>query len=283
MRRKLRAGGQSVSFFAFQDIITAVIGIVLFISLLLSLFAGVESSITTQTEVHNAASPEELSRLDRLINKITDLKAQVTSSVLVTSEKDAKLRESMLQEELASLENQLAKSPAAQAVSGAPKSDDVRKEIENLTALNNNNKSQLEALRAEAEKKSGAVASLTAEVEKREADLLEEQRMKDDIWLIPSAKNTTKRPLIVIANIDNFVVKTLDAQGSQGADRQGTQLKDLLADFDPVDYFVVMYYRPSTFHIFKSAAKTIRGLNFDFGYDAIGEDQNINFRKSKTP
>lgn len=79
------------------------------------------------------------------------------------------------------------------------------------------------------------------------------------------------------------MVKTLDAQGSQGLDWQDTQLKELLADFDPVDYFVVMYYRPSTFHIFERAAKTIWELNFDFGYDAIAEDQNINFRKAKKP
>lgn len=34
----------------------------------------------------------------------------------------------------------------------------------------------------------------------RVADSLEKQRLKDDIWLNSSAKDTTKRPLIVIAN-----------------------------------------------------------------------------------
>jgi len=260
-----------------------VIGILLFISLLLSLFVGVETANNAQADVRNAASPAEVSQLERLLDQVTNLKSKVTAAVSLGGEEEAKRKKIMLENELSAMQAQIDKTSTTLPAANAPTSDDIRKELEAASTTNKVNKAESDKLAEEARKKSEAVQALTAQTEKLEASLLEEQRAKDDIWLIPEPKGTTKKPLIVIANKDDFVVKTLDGAGSQVADKTGKQLKDLLREYDPVDYYVVMYYRPSTFHIFERAADTIREMKFDLGYDAIAEDQNINFRKKQTP
>lgn len=282
MRKRLRNGGQAVSFFAFQDIITSVIGILLLITMLLSLFIGAESSDAIQADVRSAATPAEVNRLDYLIKKISELQKMVVTSISTESPEKLKQKQEMLEGELAALNSQIQKSAPVLSPGTGQGSAEVQKQLDALTAKNSANKKDLDTLKAEAIEKLAIIQSLTKLVEARESELLNEKQHKDDIWLIPEVKGTTKKPLLIIANRDDFEVKTLGSDVQHEGDRKGKDLKVLLQPFDPIDYFVVMYYRPSTFHIYEGAAETVRGLKFELGYDAISEDQEIQFRTEET-
>ena len=65
MRHGLRSGGEGISFFFFQDIITCLIGIVLFIALLLTLFAGENASENRTTTPGSPASADQKKNIGR--------------------------------------------------------------------------------------------------------------------------------------------------------------------------------------------------------------------------
>jgi len=250
--------------------------------MLLSLFIGAESSDAIQADVRSAATPAEVNRLDYLIKKISELQKMVVTSISTESPEKLKQKQEMLEGELAALNSQIQKSAPVLSPGTGQGSAEVQKQLDALTAKNSANKKDLDTLKAEAIEKLAIIQSLTKLVEARESELLNEKQHKDDIWLIPEVKGTTKKPLLIIANRDDFEVKTLGSDVQHEGDRKGKDLKVLLQPFDPIDYFVVMYYRPSTFHIYEGAAETVRGLKFELGYDAISEDQEIQFRTEET-
>ena len=71
MRRRLTGQPPSVSFFSFQDIITAVTGIILLIALIMSLRL-VEPQLTSAR-----AAPEKLAMRDALRNELASLRETV--------------------------------------------------------------------------------------------------------------------------------------------------------------------------------------------------------------
>ena len=79
MRGKLRAGGGTVGFFAFQDIITAVIGIVIFIALLLSLFIGTESDAIRKKRIAAQATPDQIHELSALLAEIQQMQSALAT------------------------------------------------------------------------------------------------------------------------------------------------------------------------------------------------------------
>jgi len=280
MRGRLRAGGQSVSFFAFQDIITSVIGVLLFISLLLSLFIGVESGERRSSEIRSAASASEILKLDQLLEQVRILKAKLSKGAS-QADGDAAREGKMLQNELDVLNSQLAtlqstaKPPSGQGA-------EVREQVDVLTSSLELDNEKLAVLQKDADQIAKQLAALVEKREAIEAEVLVEEQRKNDIWLIPERADTSKRPIIVVANKEEFIVKTLDSDWRETFDAKGKDLGDMLKAFDPTDYYVVMYFRPSTFHTFTRGAEIVRSMKFDLGYDPISEDQNISFR-SKSP
>ena len=85
MRGRLRAGGAAVGFFAFQDIITSVIGIVIFIALLLSLFIGTEADDLRKKRIAELATPEQLAELDALLVRIRALQNDLGSALSISN------------------------------------------------------------------------------------------------------------------------------------------------------------------------------------------------------
>jgi len=106
MRGRLRSGGGSVSFFAFQDIITAVIGIVIFIALLLSLFIGTESDAIHKKRIAEKATPDQIRELDALIIEIQRQQSSL-AGVLSLPIGDPEIEMTQLQDLLQTLSAQI--------------------------------------------------------------------------------------------------------------------------------------------------------------------------------
>ena len=75
MRARFQRGGTpTISFFAFQDIITSVIGILVVITLLLSMHLDQMPLVSSDTE---AAPAERVAQLQRALDELSALRAEI--------------------------------------------------------------------------------------------------------------------------------------------------------------------------------------------------------------
>ena len=274
MRGRLRSGGGSVSFFAFQDIITAVIGIVIFIALLLSLFIGTESDAIHKKRIAEKATPDQIRELDALIIEIQRQQSSL-AGVLSLPIGDPEIEITQLQDLLQTLSAQIENIRK-----NTPTSTDSTKKFElDLKALERN----IEILNSEVEKRNNeknALADINKKLQTQIFDLqkaiLEEEKKINDIWLIPDESSTTKRPLLITLSSNTMELRLLNGQlkNSNG------KLRELLQDYDPLEFYVVFYLKPSAFPNWEEILKETRSLGFEVGYEPIREEQTITFGKA---
>jgi flagellar biosynthesis chaperone FliJ len=273
MRGRLRAGGAAVGFFAFQDIITSVIGIVIFIALLLSLFIGTEADDLRKKRIAELATPEQLAELDALRARIRALQNDLGSALSI-SNSNPQSRISNLEEWLDTLISQIetVKQSTPTASSDQEKIQADLKALEKLLAEHQAKRDRLQKDLAEA----GATnESLQRQIEEIQKAILAEEKKRNDIWLIPDEAITTKRPVLAIVSSSGFEVKTLDDSGKGSSSRNGTDIAKLLKPFDPLEHYVVFYVRPSAFPDWANIRESVEKLGFEIGYEPVREDQNI--------
>ena len=274
MRGRLRSGGGSVSFFAFQDIITAVIGIVIFIALLLSLFIGTESDAIHKKRIAEKATPDQIRELDALIIEIQRQQSSL-AGVLSLPIGDPEIEMTQLQDLLQTLSVQIENIRK-----NTPASTDSTKKFElDLKALERN----IVILNSEVEKRNNeenALADINKKLQTQIFDLqkaiLEEEKKINDIWLIPDESLTTKRPLLITLSSQSMELRLLNGQlkSSNG------KLRELLHEYDPLEFYVVFYLKPSAFPNWEEILKETRSLGFEVGYEPIREEQTITFGKA---
>lgn len=273
MRGRLRAGGAAVGFFAFQDIITSVIGIVIFIALLLSLFIGTEADDLRRKRIAELATPEQLADLDALLARIRALQADLTTALSIgggNSESKIANLEELLATILAQIESVKQATPSATADQKKIQAD--LKSFEKLLAEHEAKRNRLNKdLAASA----NANASLQRQIEDLQKAILAEEKKLNDIWLIPDDAVTTKRPVLAIVSSSGFEIKTLEDSGKASSARQGADIAELLKPFDPLEHYVVFYVRPSAFPDWSTTHESVEKLGFEMGYEPVREDQNI--------
>jgi hypothetical protein len=273
MRGRLRAGGAAVGFFAFQDIITSVIGIVIFIALLLSLFIGTEADDLRKKRIAELATPEQLAELDALLVSIRALQNDLGSALSI-SNSNPQSRIANLEEWLATLISQIetVKQSTPSASSDQEKIQADLKALEKLLAEHQAKRDRLQKDLAEA----GATnESLQRQIEEIQKAILAEEKKRNDIWLIPDEAITTKRPVLAIVSSSGFEVKTLDDSGKGSSSRNGTDIANLLKPYSTLENYVVFYVRPSAFPNWADIRESVQKLGFEIGYEPVREDQNI--------
>jgi chromosome segregation ATPase len=241
MRGKLRAGGGTVGFFAFQDIITAVIGIVIFIALLLSLFIGTESDAIRKKRIAAQATPDQIHELSALLVKIQQMQSALAATLsLPVGAPEAELiqLQDWLQTLLAQIESVRKNTPV---------STDLTKKFElDLKALEINlsvQQARLEKLTNEVNTISNINENIQNKILELHKAILEEEKKINDIWLIPDESITTKRPLLVTVSSEAMELRSLNGILKQ---TKGN-LKELLQDFNSLEFYVVFYLKPSAF------------------------------------
>lgn len=275
MRGKLRAGGGTVGFFAFQDIITAVIGIVIFIALLLSLFIGTESDAIRKKRIAAQATPDQIHELSALLAEIQQMQSALATILsLPVGAPEAELVQ--LQDWLQTLSAQIENTRK-----NTPDSTDLTKKFElDLKALEINlsvQQARLDKLNNEANRISKINENIQNKILELQKSILEEEKKINDIWLIPDESITTKRPLLVTISSEAMELRSLDGILNQSKGN----LKELLQDFNSLEFYVVFYLKPSAFPRWEEILDETKNLGFEVGYEPIREDQNINFGESK--
>jgi len=276
MRHGLRSRGEGISFFFFQDIVTCLIGIVLFIALLLVLFAGESSS-----EIGAPGSPAnavQKKTLDDLIARVVQMRRDVKIAMLSgSSEADIDQKTVVARSELEDLKNQLSHYAGSKASTGG--NSEVKQSIDALRQRSAIRQGEVEGLARDEAQKNKQIGELSAIFASLEEKFLREAKDVDHIWLDPTASNTTKHPLLLIVNHEGFELKELGKD--KGVTKEGDDLKKLLSDYPTTEYFTVIYFRPSTWNRNHDVTKTVMSMGFEIGTDALKEEQKLDFQDAQ--
>jgi len=283
MRERFRSFDSKISFFAFADIITAVSGMLIFITLLLATDLG------RPTDNRSQAANAELERQlqETLAQQAkADVENRGLQSLLTTAntapapdklESDiSRLRAELADERSkhAGMGEQLAASKSALAerdkLLGITK---VEETIEERIA-------ELEALGREEAKVREETAALEQQIAGVKSKIVKLHAREGQVWLIPDKSQTTKEPILMIISSGGLRIERFDhPDQSQQFDKSGTRagFEAYLKRAKPNDQYIVFMIRPSGIGVFKDLVQTAREKGFEVGFDALEENQEIHF------
>ncbi|HEX4265988.1 MAG TPA: hypothetical protein VH597_16760 [Verrucomicrobiae bacterium] len=283
MRERFRSFDSKISFFAFADIITAVSGMLIFITLLLATDLGhptdnrssaaeakMEKQLqeTLRQQAQADAENRGLQQLlttantapaaDKLESDIARLRAELT---------DEKSKHAGLAEELAASKSALEERDKVLGITA------VRQQIQDGVG-------KLAALAREDEKVRDETTALEQKIKGVEAKIVKLRSREGQIWLMPDRSQTTKEPILVVVSgkgveVERFNRPELGQRFDKSGARAGFEAY-LNRSKEAQQYFVFLI-RPSGIAIFKDLEKMTRKKNFEMGFDALEEDREIHF------
>lgn len=309
--RKGDEGG--VSFFAFQDIITAVIGILVLITLILALEVrekppeeGNQSLAQSQVEID--LSEEENG---------TDFKA-----LIVAQKKKNQEFEHIVTEETEILADQILKLQIAvtelkekvqniESSADPALAEEMKKVLEDLEAdlsFTKNNISELEkdknGLKDQLD--SNPMAFMTEEekteyVERLMSDVEQlEKQVNNDVRVIPEESNTTLRPVLVSISANELSIGEFNEEQTTTAFNRDSFVGELLRGYKRYNkdtHYIVFFFKPSAcqmtvpvptsegplgqLELFDTALGYAQNLGFKFGWEPIHEEAALIFSNKK--
>lgn len=280
MKKRFRGGTGSVSFFAFQDIIIAVTGIMVLIALLMALqiTAGEPSRPPVDPQLTKALA-ELSARRDELHGKVEGVLATAKSAALGSEDAAATLEniEDMIRE----LNRESARLVQDADLASASNPSPV--DIEGVRRYNQETKDAI--VKAEDFNKSltAEISALEEKVEKAQTAALEAASNTSDIWLTPDRSDTSKEPVIVSVMPNAMTAQRLDLGEETKVGRTSNteeNLSDLLQESKPTDQFLVFYFKPSTLSGFNDLIRAAKSLGYEVGYDIVEEDGVVRFTTS---
>jgi hypothetical protein len=250
-----------INFIFFQDIITCVMGILILVTLMLSLSLG-----------DNAASPEEeqlKSELEKAKATLVQVEAENRSAEQQTLQLAALPDRVALETQISMLKRQIART-----------AEQLRQSQNAAAAL------KTEQDRAAAElQKNAAVEQQIAKMENEIAtarDQLAAARVDtNSVFIIPApdAQDARRKPVAIIVSNDKIEVRPFSGGRSQevALSSGAPDLRPILGSLDPARQFLVFYFRPSGAKWFVEFRRLARSLAFTVGYDAVEEQQQLIF------
>ena len=282
MRDRLRSFDSKITFFAFADIITAVSGMLIFITLLLATDLGRPTDNRAQADAElerqlneTLAQQAEADAANRnLQNLLTDAntapapdKLQSDISRLRAELADEKSKHAGLVEELETSRTNLAERDRVLGITA------VR---ERIAAKGRE--------REEITRKESIVRQETAALEGRipgiEEKILKYRAREGELWLIPDRTGTTKEPVLAIVSgkelqIARFNQPDQTEKFSKSGARSG--FKSYLGRIRSDKQYVVFLIRPSGIDLFRDLVDVARDNGFEVGFDPLEEDRQIHF------
>ena len=285
MSRLRRDSAPKLSFFAFQDIITSVSGILILVVLILA--TDLEQASTSS----GRATPEELAleqQLDslmvernRVVARLQSLRETLASADVVPSASKLTADIDELKQLIESTIKQIADGKQAMAAAEAA----IREQ--DLKLGLNKTREEVDALRQKNEElalKDAAERSKLAELERRvalaQSQLLRVRAREGQLWFIPEPSTDQREPILVVVgdggiNVDRF--DKADSRSTYSAAAAASGLQSYLKQLSKNQQFIVFLVRPSGIELFRKLRDQTRSAGFQTGYDAVGEDKKITF------
>lgn len=293
----LRGDDEEVaSFFAFQDIIVAVLGIILLIALQFSFSINEvqgqdedKDSSKGQFEIRELeynSLKEKRINLEGELKELREQNAQQISMSLkyVSSLKntggldasikilekelfDLKKDYSLLQDKVEQKEKNLKDRASILGIS------DIQENVSRLAQVIQEDKLKVAQLKRHLE-------VLSETFNDSEQVLLREKSKQDKIWMIPEADNDGKSPLLITVDKDGLTFEEFDKPESlRVLDTRSltSSFLDGVKMYSPSDFKIVFLFKPSGHLFFEDLIELAKDTNFQVGYDAIPEKQKIIF------
>jgi hypothetical protein len=289
MSSRLRRGDNfKSSFFAFQDIITSVTGILILVTLLLASQIGnpgdADGVENEKYEEHLSIIAAERAELDR------ELAAQQQRlNLLAASPSPEKLAEdiSRQQAELKAEQERIQELQSQLAVV----LERIRQQDEKLG---------LTAMREQRDRIEAKARSLE---QQRRATVIRSEQLKQSaervkvatarwnarggsVWLVPPAARSGKQPALVTMGKDGITLAEFGRPERTSRLPAGADLasfRESVSKFAPSRYYLVFYLRPSGISKFRElSAWAKKSGGYDIGFDAISEDLVVQFAEPST-
>ncbi|MDG1326466.1 MAG: hypothetical protein P8P49_11930 [Opitutales bacterium] len=284
------------SFFAFQDVITAVLGILILIALQLSFSinalkgdggsedAEVDSQIITEQEfiVKRKERVEMERRLSLLRAKNREILAQKEAiesagESLQGAEESVRILISEIEQmelDLGVLDQTLT-----------DKRETLRRDASKLGLLSV--QSEIAELTEESDKDSIIISDLKKDIEKLSNslsssldELSEEKKRKDSVWMIPEKDSDGKDPLLITIDGKRMRFEEFDKPESLRVLNTSSLTSSFEAGVEKYDkrkFKIVFLFKPSGAIYFERVIELAKELGFEVGYDPVEERQKIIF------
>jgi len=279
-----KIGGIS-PFFAFQDIITSAMAVLITVVMLLALNMGEPARGEPGEPIPPQLAQQLASLLDELSSATADLRVAQDASAA------AKLNPAALRGEIEIMQGELASIRAIsqagmKGLTDKQRSDGpkiVLAELEKHKAANAAVAAQLAQEREKAARSQAEMKRAEETLRERESQLLAEQAKKNELWLIPERSKTSKEPVLAVVSADAVILQRFDHPEKSELRGSGLPAKfgDALKTYSKLDQYIVFYLKPSGVDHFDALVDSAKSAGFEIGYDAVGEEVTINFGKSQ--
>jgi hypothetical protein len=279
IRGSLGSGGR-VGWFAFQDIIMSVTGILIVIALILALQIDRVWDPSRPSGLSDDTDPAgaDGSTLAVLLDEVAGLREELE---LIRAGRRAKGNRDELAAEVSRLEDAVGRARASLTVSVTPQDGEELAaadlaRIAEIARLDHELK-QVEAEYEKTRQEAGELPSipdLERRVRESEALVAQSRQGAKKMRLIPEKSDTTKEPLVLVVGAEELKLMRFDAPEV----RSFRGLHDFtlsLKRYRKVDQYFVIFVRPSGVVRFDDVLQAIKNAGFEVGYDALGEDTEI--------
>jgi hypothetical protein len=284
MSSRLRSLNSSkISFFAFQDIITAVSGILILVTLILA--TDLEKPLQSRSE---NADPKLEQQLQEILRQQLEADAQNSRLQQLLAAAEAAPALEKLEADVSRLRSQLSdeqnkQTSIADQMTANQKATEARDKILGLSDL----KATIQHTIQEAESIAQKDAKVRSEMDGQEQEvaraqyrLLKLRQREGQLWLIPDKSTTTKEPILVTVSGSGAIIERFDHPDQRrelDAANADSEFESYLNKSKPLDQYVVFLIRPSGIALFQELLKSARDKGFDVGFDALEENKQIHF------
>jgi len=277
MKRRFSSGTGSTSFFAFQDIITAVTGIMVLIALLMAIQITSDQPSKPKVDSGLTQTLAELSaRRDELHGQVEVIRA--TAKTAESGSEDVAAQIGNIEEMIRELNRESAR--LVQDADLATASNPAPVDIESIQRSNEQAKVAVTKEEEQNQRLAREITDMEMRVDKAQVAALEVASNTSDIWLTPNRSDTSKEPVIISVMPDTMTAQRLDAGQESEVQRTSdteSNLVELLKDIQPTDQYLVFYFKPSTLSGFDGVIETAKTLGYEVGYDIVEEEGVVRF------
>ncbi|MBB5033558.1 hypothetical protein [Prosthecobacter vanneervenii] len=277
--RFTKSHGSTVSFFAFQDVITGTTGFLIIITIFLALNLDEVIGKASTTADPNTTLAATLKTTLEQIAKLKDKTAVITPAPSETEETVRRM--------IAELRNSIARlTPTASTpvipAEERPVDREIRIEKQKLLTIIESLKKLLPTTTKEATDAESKVASMESERKKAQSQFQESSDQQDVIYLIPEKSATSKNPVLVTVASSGFRIQAFDDSEARKADSLEGLMQTLFSAYPANGHYIVFYFKPSAVLQFNEVTRRTRGAGYEIGYDLIPEHIQLQPARERT-
>ncbi|WP_395744171.1 hypothetical protein [Prosthecobacter sp.] len=274
-----KSHGSSVSFFAFQDVITGTTGFLIIITIFLALNLDEVIGTTPDADPHAALT----GTLQDTLAEIVKLKKQTATAMLSPLETEETLRRMIdeLERSIERLSPGSKPDPSKKPVEESLLDKEIRLEKEKLLALLDALKKLLPDATDKAAAAESKLAALESELKKVQSRLQQSLNQENVLRLIPEKSTTNKVPVLVVVSKEGFRILPFDGSKALSVSSVASMLEALGSTFPPAQHYIVIYFKPSGSRHFEDVTEDTRKAGYEIGYDLIPEHIQLEPATSK--